>query len=145
MSETAVRTYSPDRVMVLVSGAPMSGFAEDTFVEITPLADLSTMQVGADGEVARSIGTNKCCTVALTLQQTSPSNDILTGILELDAATGAAIFPLMVQDLIGRTMFAVSQAWISKRPPLVFAREVSDRTWEITTGAPAVWFAGGSL
>lgn len=145
MSETAIRTYSPDRVLVLVSGVPMGGFAEDTFVEITPLADLSTMQVGADGEVARSISTNKCCTVAITLQQTSPSNDVLSGILEVDAATGSAIFPVMVQDLLGRTMFAVSQAWISKRPAMTFAREVSDRTWELTTGKPAIWIAGGSF
>lgn len=145
MSGTTVRTYSPERVIVLVGGVPMTGYADGTFVEITPLADLSTMQVGADGEVARSISTNKCCTVAITLQQTSPSNDILSSMIEVDALTGGVLFPVTVQDLIGRTVFAVSQAWISARPTLTFATEVSDRSWTITTGGPSVWFAGGSI
>lgn len=145
MSGTTVRTYSPDRVIVLINGIPMLGFGEDTFVEITPLADLSTMQVGADGEVARSISTNKCCTVALTLQQTSPSNDVLSGLIEVDALAGGVLFPLTIQDLRGRTMFMVAQAWISKRPTLTFGREVSERVWEFSTGGPSVWIAGGNL
>lgn len=145
MSGTTVRTYSPDRVVVLVNGVPMGGFGEDTFVEITPVADLSTMQVGADGEVARSISTNKCCTVAITLQQTSPSNDVLSTLIELDTLSGGVLFPLTVQDLRGRTLFTVSQAWISKRPTLTFGRETTNRVWEISTGGPSVWIAGGNL
>lgn len=144
MASTAVRTYSPDRVIVLVSGIPITGFADNTFVQIEPLTDLSTMQVGADGEVARSISTNKCCNVTITLQQTSPSNDVLSGMIEVDALTGGVLFPLTVTDLIGRTVFAVAQCWISKRPTLTFAREVTDREWRISTGGPSIWFAGGS-
>ena len=145
MSGTTVRTYSPDRVIVLVNGVPLRGFGEDTFVEITPDADLSTKQVGADGEVARSISTNKCCEVTVTLQQTSPSNDFLSTLIEVDALSGGVLFPLTIQDLRGRTMFAVSQAWISKRPTLTFGREVTNREWSISTGGPSVWIAGGSF
>ncbi len=145
MSGSTVRTYSPNQVIVLVSGAPMTGFADGTFVEITPSNDLSTMQVGADGEVARSISSNKTCTVAITLQQTSPSNDILSGLIEIDSLTGGVLFPISVIDLRGRTVFLASQCWINKRPTLTFGQEVSDRTWELTTGAPSVWFSGGSL
>ena len=145
MSGSSVRTYSPDRIVVIYGGIPITGFAEDTFVTITPLADLSTMRVGADGEVSRSISTNKCCTMELTLQQTSPTNDQLSVFIEQDALSGGILLPLMVQDLRGRTVFVASQAWISKRPPIVFGREAGDRAWELTTGAPSVWFAGGNL
>lgn len=145
MSGSSVRTYSPDRITMIFGGIPLVGFAEDTFITITPLADLSTMRVGADGEVSRSISTNKCCTVAASFQQTSPTNDILSGFIEQDALSGGILLPLLVQDLRGRTMFVASQAWISKRPPIVFGREAGDREWELTTGAPSVWFAGGNL
>lgn len=145
MSGSTVRTYSPQQVVVLVSGVPMSGFADGTFVEIAPSSDLSSMQVGADGEVARSISSNKTCTVTITLQQTSPSNDVLSGMIEIDSLTGGVLFPISVLDLRGRTVFLASQCWINKRPTLTFGQEVSDRSWELTTGSPSVWFSGGSL
>lgn len=145
MSGSVVRTYSPDRITVLVSGVPMTGFTDGTFIEISPSTDLSTMQVGADGEVARSISTNKTCTVTITLSQTSPSNDVLSGLIEIDSLTGGTLFPVGVIDLRGRTVFEASQAWISQRPTITYATEVSDRTWVLTTGSPSIWFAGGSV
>lgn len=145
MSGSVVRTYSPDRVTILVSGVPMTGFADGTFCEIAPSVDLSTMQVGADGEVARSISSNKTCTITITLQSTSPSNDVLSGLIEIDALSGGTLFPVGVIDLRGRTVFEASQCWISQRPTITFAQEVSERAWQITTGSPSIWFAGGSL
>ncbi len=145
MSGSTVRTYSPQQVIVLVSGAPMTGMADGSFVEINPSSDLSTMQVGADGEVARSISSNKTCEIVITLQQTSVSNDILSGMIEVDSLTGGTLFPVSVLDLRGRTVFLASQCWISKRPSISFGQEVADRAWTISTGAPSVWFAGGSI
>ncbi len=145
MAGSSVYTYSPQQVAVIVSGLQITGFADGTFVEISPSADLSSFQVGADGEVARSISSNKTCVVSLTLQQVSPSNDILSGMIEIDSLTGGVLFPVSVLDLRGRTVFVASQCWISKRPTLTFAQEVTDRVWEITTGAPSVWFSGGSF
>ncbi len=145
MSGSTVRTYSPAQVIVLVSGVPMTGLADGSFVEINPSNDLSTMQVGADGEVARSISSNKTCEVVITLQQTSPSNDVLSGMIEIDSLTGGVLFPISVLDLRGRTVFLASQCWISKRPSITFGQEVGDRAWTLMTGAPSVWFAGGSI
>lgn len=144
MSGTAIRTYSSDLVVVLIGGIPLTGRAEDTFVTIAPQADLSTVQVGADGEVARSVSTNKLCTITVTLQQTSPTNLALSGLMEIDSLTGGVLFPVTIQDLRGTTLFVASQCWISKRPELTFGREVSDRTWEIM-GVPSIWIAGGAL
>lgn len=145
MAGTNVRSYSPDKILFIVSGIPIVGYGPDTFLSVEPLADLSAIQVGADGEVARSISTNKCCRITATLQQTSPSNDVLSGIMELDAMTGGNLFPVTVQDLLGRTVFMAPQAWVSTRPNLTFGAEADVREWQILTGAPAVWFAGGSL
>lgn len=143
MASQEIRTYSPDRVVVLVGGVPMTGYGEDQFIEIAPVADLSTSQVGADGEIARSVSTNKLCTITLTLQQTSASNDVLSALIEVDAVTGGVLLPVTVQDLRGRTVFLASQTWISKRPTLTFGREVAERVWELQ-GVPSIWIAGGN-
>lgn len=145
MPSTEVRTYNPDRIVLLVGGAQMQGYAEDQFVEIAPMSDRVVSKSGADGEVARAISTDRRHTVTITLQQTSPSNDILSGFAKADDLTcGGAAFPILVQDLCGRTMFAATSAWVSKAPSITFGREVSDRVWEITTGNPTIWFAGGN-
>ena len=145
MPSTEVRTYNPDRVTVIVGGAPMQGFGEDTFVEIAPLADIVTSKAGADGEVARSIGTDRRHTVTITLMQTSPSNDVLSGLAKADQLTcGGAAFPILVQDLCGRTMFMAASAWVSQMPTQTFGREVNERQWQITTGAPTINLVGGN-
>lgn len=142
---SAVRTYNPARVLVLVGGTPMEGLGEDTFISIEPSADLITAKVGADGEVARSIGTNRMHTVTLTLQQTSPSNDILSGLAATDLLTcGGAAFNLTVEDLCGRTMFFAATAWVSKQPNTTFGRETGEREWQMATGTPGIFTVGGN-
>lgn len=140
-----VRTYAPDFVLVIVGGIPLSGFAEDSMLTLAPMADLVTSSSGADGEVARSLNTDRRFTLTLTLQQTSPSNDVLSGIAAADRLSGGRMVPVMVQDLRGRTMFMAEQGWVSRLPDIGFGREAGDREWQITTGPPSVWFAGGNL
>ena len=101
--------------------------------------------MGLDGEVARSISTDGRHTVTLTLQQTSPSNDVLSGLAAVDKLTcGAGSFPLLIQDLCGRTMFATDKAWISRAPNVTFGRETVDREWTLRTGTPSVYTVGGN-
>lgn len=141
-----VRTYNPARVLVLVGGVPLQGFSDGTFVEIAPAADRVTSKSGADGEVARSIGTDKRHTITITLQQTSPSNDALSAMLLADELSGGGLpVPVMVQDLSGRTVFAVDRGWVSKAPAISFAVESGDRVWTLETGKPAVYTLGGNL
>jgi hypothetical protein len=142
---TEVRTYASGRVLVLVGGVPMTGLAEDTFVEIAPMTDRVTSASGADGEIARSVSSDRRHTVTITLQQTSPSNDVLSAFATADLYTGGAVIPVMVQDLSGRTLFAASQGWISTMPSITFGAEVGTREWGLTTGAPNIFTVGGNL
>src|SRR5678815_480605 len=76
----AVRTYNPGRVVITINGFDVTGFADGSFITIALTADGVTSQVGADGEVARAINTDQRVDITLTLQQTSPANDFLSGI-----------------------------------------------------------------
>ena len=83
----AIRTYNPGRVVITVNGFDVTGYADGTFVTIALASDGVTTQVGADGEVARAINTDQRVDITLTLQQTSPTNDFLSGLYTADVLT----------------------------------------------------------
>ena len=85
---SAVKTYSPDRVKLVVGVHSVTGYADGTFVSIEPLGDGITSQAGADGEVARVMSADKRVKITLTLQQTSRSNDVLNALLSIDHLSG---------------------------------------------------------
>lgn len=142
----SVRTYNPAKVTIIFDGFPFSGFADGTFVNITMINDGITTAVGADGEIARAVNTDRRCTVTLTLQQTSPGNDFLSTMFGIDILTcGGQMGPLLIQDLCGTTIFSASQAWVVKPADVEFAKEITNRAWQIQTGAPAVFNVGSNV
>lgn len=127
-----VRTYDPKMVSIIVGAHIVSGYAEDTFVNIEPSGDGTAATSGADGEVARSMSHNRLNRVTITLQQTSISNNALSDLLAIDRASGGGgIFPLQIRDLRGDSLFAASQAWIVQKPTQEFGATVNDREWNI--------------
>ena len=54
-----VKTYNPSRVLIIMNGVPLSGYADGTFVNITQQNDGITTTVGADGEIARAVNTDQ--------------------------------------------------------------------------------------
>ncbi len=140
-----VHTYNAARVVIIVAGMPITGFADGTFVNIEMINDAITTQVGADGEIARAISTDRRCTVTLTLQQVSESNSFLSTLFNVDMLTcGGRTGPILVQDLCGDTLFSAMNAWIVKPAPIEFGKEITNRVWTLQTGAPAVYNVGGN-
>ena len=136
----AVKTYNPSRVTVVMNGFPMTGFADGTFVNITMQSDGITTSVGADGEIARAINTDRRCTVTISLQQTSPGNAYLSTLFSMDTLTcGGTIGPILIQDLCGETLFMAAQAWVVKPADVEFSKEISTRAWQIETAAPVTY------
>lgn len=144
MSGSVVGTYSPDKVNVVLGGYPLTGFSKETFINIEPLGEGTESESGADGEVARAISSDHRYRVTMTFQQTSGSNDIMTGLLTLDRRSGAGIVPLVITDLSGRTLFAASQAWVTNMAGAAMARTLQDREWVVDTGRPSTYLLGGN-
>ena len=140
----ATYSYSPDKVVVLINGIPMTGFGEGDAIEVAPVSELSTSKVGIDGDVTRSMGTDRRCRITVRLMQSSPSNDVLSALVGVDQITGGRMFPVTVMDLLGRTLIVAAQCWIATRPTVTFGREATEREWTFETGALSEWFAGGS-
>lgn len=140
-----VRTFDAKRIVIVIGSHLVSGYAEDTFISIEPTGDGTQSSAGADGEVARSLSNNPLHRVAITLQQTSESNDYLSELLRRDKASGGGgVVPFEVRDLRGTTMFAASQAWVVNYPTIEYGSEVGDREWTIDVVATDA-FVGGNF
>ena len=72
----SVKTYDPNRVIIVLADQHISGFAEDSMVEVTFDEQTFTKKVGVDGEVTRTRSRNECATAKLKLIQTSFSNNV---------------------------------------------------------------------
>jgi len=128
----SAETYSPKRVEVIVNGVPIRGYADGTFVNVARNSDSFATNVGADGEVSRTASADRTGKVTVTLQQTSDSNDFLSGLVTADELTLNLQFVLMVKDTNGRTLLVSPCAWIDKPADSEFGNELSNREWIIS-------------
>lgn len=142
--QQGVKTYDPNNVQVIMGGVPITGFADGTFISVAFDEDLYTKTVGADGEVSRAKSNNQSATVALTLKQTSGSNDELSAFYQADQVSDSGVVPLMIKEIgSGRTLVFAQAAWVQKLPDVAYSKEVEDRNWTIAT-AQLKTFIGGN-
>jgi len=125
----ALRTYNPASVIISIGGVPMSGFADGTFLMIERDEDAFTKVTGADGYTTRVKSNNRCGSLTLTLKQSSPSNDVLSGFANLDELSNAGVVPILIRDISGTSTYFSATGWIRKYPSSEFAKELSNREW----------------
>lgn len=142
MADLTVRTYDPNQIIVTFMGVPLTGFAEGSFVKIKRNGDAFTKSKGADGSVDRVNNNAFDFEVGLTLKQTSPMNEYLSGLLAADQLSNAGTGPMTIMDNNGVTLFAAGQAWVKKDPDVEFSDKMSDREWTFDTGAAALLVGG---
>jgi len=141
----AVKTYDPKQIIITFGGVPITGFADGTFLSVSPSGDRFTKIVGADGEVTRSKSNDFTNEVTITLKQSSLSNDYLTGILNADRLANSGKLPLQVKDMLGTTLYFWKEAWIKAPPDVEEAKEMSDRAWVFDTGQSDIEYHGGNF
>lgn len=139
----AVNSYDPKSVVISVGGVPISGFADGTFLEVTADTQQFTKSVGADGFTTRVKSNNYGGVMTITLAQSSPSNDVLSGFLALDRALNAGVVPVLVKDMSGSTLFFAGTAWIQQFPDVVFGNEINTRAWILDLADMEI-FVGGN-
>lgn len=138
-----VRTYDPKQCLIIIGGVPMSGFADGTFVSVERSSDTFTKVSGADGIVSRAKTNDRSGTLTLTLAQTSPSNDVLSGFQIADELTNNGIVPVLIKDISGRSTYVSGFGWVRKPPTGEFGKEIADREWVLDLADLEV-FTGGN-
>lgn len=135
--------YDPKKQVVSIGGNIATGFAEDSFVEVTPDEDDFTFQPSADGaHPTRSQNRNGSVTIRVRLKASSPTNDVLSAMNTADRLQGTGVFPFAVTDLGGRTALLVPECWIQRRPDLSRGKEAGDFEWTLR-GVEAFGTIGG--
>ena len=138
-------TYDPKKVIVLFGGVEITGFAEDSIINVKPLSDGISSVVGAHGEVVRTLSPDDRHEVTINLLQSSISNDVLAAVHQRDKRIGDGVLPLVVKDLSGRMTFVDSQAWIVNNPEVNRTNNAADgsQEWVLNT-AGGILFPGGN-
>ena len=124
-------TFDPASVVISFGGIPLSGFADGTFLEITADNPQFTKVVGADGFTTRVKSNNYGAVATLTLAQSSPSNEILSGFLNQDRLNDDGVYPLLIKDMSGTTVVFSATGWIQQFPNITFGNELNNREWII--------------
>ena len=125
--------YDPGRHIFTFLGTPIVGYAPGTFIEVERNEDAMTLEVGTDGHGVRTRNSNKSGVFRLTLQQGSPSNDVLMAAAQADELTGTGVGPSFMKDASGRSTALAPNSWVRKPAAMGFAKEHGSRVWEIET------------
>lgn len=129
-----IYTYSAEEVQVVVGGQLATGYADGTFLTVRPAEARYTKVVGADGLTSRARSANRSGQIVLTLKQTSPFNDIMTGYMLADEAGDQGVFPVLVRDNKGRTLHFAASAWVETMPEQAFGKTIENREWVMDCG-----------
>lgn len=130
-----IKTYNPREVTVAFGSHIVSGFADDSFINIDPNGDGVTKKVGCDGEIVRSVSPDDTYIVKVSLLQTSSTNSWLQQRLAKDRKSGDGMFPIIVKDLKGGMVFSCDAAWPKGPASRGYGKEAGNREWELHTGS----------
>lgn len=139
-----VKTYDPKNTQIIVGGHIVQGFDDGTFIKVERNNDAFTLKVGADGEGARNKSNDKSGTFEITLLGSSASNDALSGFATADELNNGGVVPVLVKDDNGTTLAEALTAWVRKKAPVEFGKEITSRVWVIETDSLDILVGGNS-
>lgn len=140
----ALKTYDPKKVVCVVGGAIISGYADGSFISCERNMDTYSRVVGADGETTRVRSNDKSGKITITLQASSDSNTIMSGFAIADEVSNRGVIPVLIQDTLGTTLVTATRAWVTKMANIEQSKEMTTRAWILETDE-IVMFAGGNV
>lgn len=153
MSTQRLSTFAPNDVTVIITQSSsgiahiVSGYSEDSIVNIERTAETYTMYTGADNTSTRIYNANKSATITLSLQQTSASNDILSQLYANDSASrnSSGLFSVQISDASGRSRYFSDDAYIAVVPNSAFANSMQTRDWVLQAHNLDTYIGGNAI
>lgn len=146
----AVSTYSPEFTDLIISNGDINhvvtGFAEGTFITLSPFTERFVPVYGAKGETYRAHNPVRAFDLTVTLSQTSHSNDVLSALLKNDRRTLDGTFTITLKDSSGTTIFTDEFAYIGQEPEQAFSGggTIESREWTLHLPDPVDYNIGGN-
>jgi len=138
------KIFDPSQFNVVIGGATMQGFSEDTMCEFEFESESMSDVVGVDGEVSRSKNMDRRAKLTISLMQTSDSNDILSAIYNASrvGTNGGDIVACRVEDTNGRLVIAGPECWIMDTPKPSYGKTAKEYQWVIRIANCDAFFGG---
>ena len=129
-----MRVYSFANTVVLVNGVELTGWSEgDDVINIKRLSDSASHKVGAGGDMMVTISADKSGEFTFKLQQTSPSNKFLLGLLALMEAGAKTFVPVFVlfQDTYRNDLATGTVGYLKRPPDIGRGATAGDQEWTV--------------
>jgi hypothetical protein len=92
-----MQTYSMVNMVVTINGVQITGFADgDDVIQVKRRVDAASDKMGAGGDMAVSISTDKSAEITLRLLQTADSNSYLQTLTNSQEFLGADFVPVQI-------------------------------------------------
>ena len=109
----------------------VKGFSSDGMVSIRKEEDSFKASTGSSGVTERISLPSNNYLLEFPLAQTSPTNSILTTILNLDKVTNRAVFPVYIKDRISGSLFFSDSCFITRPPDVEYTGNIETRKWSL--------------
>lgn len=127
------KLYDPRKVTLMFDGMAVSGFAEDSMINMEKDEEANTMYNGAQGEVSISKNANNIWTMTVALASTSP----FIGILRDKALSDEPRAPISVINMNeGHEDMSSSTAIVTTPPAYMATTEIEGVEVEIKVHDP---------
>ncbi len=127
----ALNTFDPKDLIITVAGHRVRGFSE-TQVAISRPDAMWNSQVGATGDTMRVKTNNKTTDVVITLQQSSPSIDVLSDIATKDTLDNKGVFAMTIAyENASNFLLQAKDCYIEKKPDATWGNTPQDREFTI--------------
>lgn len=143
----SVTTYDPQSASLTLGPSLISGFAEDSMIEIEYASKKYEKKVGVDGQTTRIRQHDRSGTLKISLMSTSVSNrvlgdlakgalgsviDTLLSIVGLgQSSLNSDVHAVMLYDASTGMKFSAPDCWVAKEPSIKKSKDVDTIEWEL--------------
>lgn len=127
---TDFRSFDPANVRLLLGGYEPTGYAEDSMIVTAMANDVVLPYAGVDGDVSLALNRNHLGTMTITLQNTSPSNTVLSAFVTQAYSTGITAFPVLFTEP-SSGLNLVTVGWVQTQPENTIAGTIGTMAWVI--------------
>ncbi|WPJ20667.1 hypothetical protein vBPFY1MI_191 [Pseudomonas phage vB_PF_Y1-MI] len=153
MATQRLATFAPNDVNVVITQSSsgiahiVSGYSEDSMVNIERTAETYTMYTGADNTSTRIYNANKSASITVSLAQTSATNDIFSLLYANDSASrnSSGLFSIQISDASGRSQYFSDDAYIAVVPNSQFGNTMQVREWVIQAHNLETYIGGNAI
>lgn len=126
---TGLMAYDPSEVILSLGGWEPWGFASDTKIVISKTNDIINPYAGTDGDVSLALSRNRLGTLTMSLQRTSPANEVLAAYAQTMYSTRQVAFPVYLED--PRGYYITTIGWIQSQPDDTIGDTIQENQWVI--------------